>query len=185
MTPVARLIGIWWGAVVLLVVNDHVLKQAGLLPGWLTGKLSDLAGLVVAPVLAVVVFRARTRRPRALAFAAVVAWFCAVKLSPVAARATEAAMVGIGMRWRLWCDPSDLVALVALPLAWRITIAWTARSTTPASTRWRRAVPVVAGAAACLATSAAPPGGYHTMVFLRNMTEETLERRGNSHRRPP
>ena len=31
----------------VLVANDHFLKGSGLLPGWLTGKLSDLAGLVV------------------------------------------------------------------------------------------------------------------------------------------
>lgn len=31
------------------VVNDHVLKPAH--PGWLTGKLSDIAGLIFFPVL--------------------------------------------------------------------------------------------------------------------------------------
>jgi hypothetical protein len=41
----------WWLALALLALNDHVLKGAGLLPAWLTGKLSDVAGLVVAPVL--------------------------------------------------------------------------------------------------------------------------------------
>ena len=39
----------------LLALNDHVLKQAW--PGWVTGKLSDVAGLVVAP--AVLAVRAR------------------------------------------------------------------------------------------------------------------------------
>ena len=34
-------------SLVLLVLNDHVLKQAW--PGVVTGKLSDVAGLVVAP----------------------------------------------------------------------------------------------------------------------------------------
>jgi hypothetical protein len=37
------------GAVVLLVVNDHVLKSAW--PGFLTGKLSDAAGLTVVPLV--------------------------------------------------------------------------------------------------------------------------------------
>ncbi|OGO57905.1 MAG: hypothetical protein A2V85_00680, partial [Chloroflexi bacterium RBG_16_72_14] len=36
-------------AVVVLVINDHVLKQA--MPGLLTGKLSDVAGLVFFPLL--------------------------------------------------------------------------------------------------------------------------------------
>ena len=38
-------------AVVLLVLNDHLFKP--ILPGLLTGKLSDVAGLLLAPVLAV------------------------------------------------------------------------------------------------------------------------------------
>jgi hypothetical protein len=38
-------------ALSVLVLNDHWLKGAGLLPGWLTGKLSDFAGLIVAPIL--------------------------------------------------------------------------------------------------------------------------------------
>lgn len=34
-------------ATALLIVNDHLLKAA--YPGWVTGKLSDVAGLVMAP----------------------------------------------------------------------------------------------------------------------------------------
>ncbi len=36
-------------AVALWIVNDHVLK--GSAPGWLTGKLSDVAGLAAFPVI--------------------------------------------------------------------------------------------------------------------------------------
>ena len=36
-------------AIALFVVNDHVFKPTH--PGWLTGKLSDVAGLVFFPVL--------------------------------------------------------------------------------------------------------------------------------------
>lgn len=35
----------WVAALLVLVVNDHVLKGSGLLPGVITGKLSDFAGL--------------------------------------------------------------------------------------------------------------------------------------------
>ena len=42
----------WWCALALLALNDHMLKGSGLLPGALTGKLSDVAGMVAAPVLA-------------------------------------------------------------------------------------------------------------------------------------
>ena len=34
-------------ALLMLVVNDHVLKGAGLLPGAVTGKLSDLAWIIL------------------------------------------------------------------------------------------------------------------------------------------
>jgi len=37
------------GALALLILNDHYLKAA--YPGWWTGKLSDLAGLAVVPLL--------------------------------------------------------------------------------------------------------------------------------------
>ena len=37
-------------AVVVLALNDHVFKSAW--PGWVTGKLSDVAGVVVIATLA-------------------------------------------------------------------------------------------------------------------------------------
>jgi hypothetical protein len=47
------------GAVAVLAVNDHVLKAH--LPGWWTGKLSDLAGVFLVTVALSVL----TGRPRA------------------------------------------------------------------------------------------------------------------------
>ena len=40
-------------ALIMLAINDHILKQAAVLPGWLTGKLSDFCGLVFFPLLVV------------------------------------------------------------------------------------------------------------------------------------
>ncbi|NUQ77337.1 MAG: hypothetical protein HUU21_27695, partial [Polyangiaceae bacterium] len=48
-------------AVVVLAVNDHLLKGAGILPGWVTGKLSDIAGLFFFPVLLAAVGRGIAR----------------------------------------------------------------------------------------------------------------------------
>jgi hypothetical protein len=45
-----------WTAFVLLLLNDHVLKGSGLLPGDVTGKLSDFAWLIVAPAFAAALF---------------------------------------------------------------------------------------------------------------------------------
>lgn len=39
------------GAVVIVAINDHVLKESGWLPGIVTGKLSDVAGLFFFPIL--------------------------------------------------------------------------------------------------------------------------------------
>jgi hypothetical protein len=38
-------------ALIVLVANDHVLKGSALAPAWLTGKLSDVAGLFLFPIL--------------------------------------------------------------------------------------------------------------------------------------
>ena len=40
-----------FGAIVLLVLNDHIFKAA--FPGPITGKLSDVAGLIIAPLVLV------------------------------------------------------------------------------------------------------------------------------------
>jgi hypothetical protein len=175
LTPMSRFPGIWWVALGVLVLNDHALKHAGLLPGWLTGKLSDVAGLIVAPVLAARLARARTLHGRALAFAAVVLPFCAVKLSQAAAGALVAALGAIGIRWRLWSDPTDLVALAAVPMAWHAAQAPAAKDATPF--RRRRAAgagPVILGALACLATSI-PIHGFFSSAFLVNMTLQPRE----------
>jgi len=71
---------VWWVALAVLVVNDHVLKGAGLLPGWLTGKLSDFAGLVVAPVVVSTIARAQRSAARAACFCLVAILFGATKL---------------------------------------------------------------------------------------------------------
>ncbi|WP_199523928.1 hypothetical protein [Micromonospora craterilacus] len=81
-------------ATVLLILNDHVLKAA--YPGWLTGKLSDVAGLVMAPPLA----------------ALVLASCCAL---PALRRAARAAVVGGAERPRH--RPSDPARNTAVGLA--------------------------------------------------------------------
>ncbi|RKH54204.1 hypothetical protein D7Y23_00825 [Corallococcus sp. AB050B] len=87
-------------AVVLLVLNDHVFKARW--PSWWTGKLSDVAGLAMFPVLLQALWeqafqrRARDFRPSfAVMVGAVVLTglcFAATKLSPAA---------GDAWRWAL------------------------------------------------------------------------------------
>lgn len=109
-------------AVGLLALNDHLLKGSGVLPGRLTGKLSDFAGLFFFPMLLFCVawsskrlfFRHSTRASERLAMACAFltgAVFAAVKLYPPA-NALTARVWG-----RMWMDPSDLWALSVLPLS--------------------------------------------------------------------
>lgn len=109
----------WLLAVVLLAVNDHVLKGAGVLPGWLTGKLSDLAGLFVAPALLAALLGARSRRGVLAAHGATGLVFAAIKASATASGWFVAALAAAGLRWRNWVDPTDLLALPALWASWR------------------------------------------------------------------
>jgi hypothetical protein len=122
-------------ALLLLVVNDHVLKSAA--PGIITGKLSDVAGLAVVPVLVVslgeLVGISRTDRQsrmRQLALWAVVTalGFSALELWQPAARAYSLVLGAVQSLPRrllasssggtfVWAvarhvaDPSDLLAL--------------------------------------------------------------------------
>jgi hypothetical protein len=149
-------------ALVVLVVNDHVLKVRW--PGIVTGKLSDAAGLVILPVVLVamiegirIVFRSQhpTARGRELALAACLsaAAFTAVKTS-----AWVAAAYSDALGWVQWpvrsaaalvtggappghspvtvlADPSDLLALPAIAIG---VLAAQRASRTP---RWRAPAP--------------------------------------------
>jgi hypothetical protein len=107
-------------ALALLVINDHLLKAAS--PGWVTGKLSDLAGLVLAPpllaVLAVLVApRLPARRAGRVAMVTVAVGFAAIKASPYGAELASSV-------WSLItpslvrADPADLLTLPALAVCW-------------------------------------------------------------------
>jgi len=121
-------------ALALVVVNDWLLKPAvGAQAGWLTGKLSDVAGVIVAPLVATAVVDlgawalARLGAPLdwtlrrwklALAIAITAAGVVAVKLSAGAAGAVARGLGGLGFDARIVVDPTDLLALPALGLAW-------------------------------------------------------------------
>jgi hypothetical protein len=120
-------------AVALLVVNDWVLKP--IWPGWVTGKLSDVAGLAFAPVVlsaaiglvlaALARLGARidpslTRRRLLACIAATGAGFVAVKLSAGAADAVVQTLSQLGRRASIQLDRTDLLTLPALALAYWI-----------------------------------------------------------------
>ncbi|MCB9595418.1 MAG: hypothetical protein H6719_22045 [Sandaracinaceae bacterium] len=162
---------LFWGALVLLVLNDHVLKGAGVLPGWVTGKLSDFSGLIVAPIVLSVLLRARSDRGRAVAFALVGGWFAAANLFAPVAAATSAVASWVGLSWTFWVDPTDLVALAALPVAWQL-----ARRREQSAKKLGERLALGLGVAACVA-SPPPEPQWTTDAFLVNETGRSLELR--------
>ncbi len=143
-------------AIALLLVNDHVLK--GSWPGFVTGKLSDLAGLVFFPLVlqaaVEVLLRAvgrpwgPSRRVLASAIAATALCFAAIQLWAPAGQAwswglgalqwpvhaLRGGLVGRGLPDLLPTahtpDPTDLMALPVLVLTWAVGSAGRRESTT-------------------------------------------------------
>ena len=165
-------------AVLALLLNDHVLKAAS--PGFLTGKVSDVAGLVFFPLLLAEVAAPLLRRdtgrlvPAAAALTAVA--FALVKLTPAGA-ATFAWGLGAA-QWlvvlaltghatlrpvAVAMDPTDLLALPApliavmvarmVPMSGRRVQA----SVVPARHQLFPAALAVLMGFATIATGAAPP----------------------------
>ena len=122
-------------AIVALVFNDHVLKAA--YPGWITGKLSDAAGLVLAPpLLAVVATLLVPWLPARIAaivgFVGTAFGFAAVKGSVAGAAAASAMWSAVAMPTVIRADATDLLTLPALVLAW---YAWTCAQRQPVAHR--------------------------------------------------
>jgi hypothetical protein len=109
---------IWIAALVLLIVNDHLLKGSGLLPGVVTGKLSDFAGMIVAPVLLACLLRVRERSCLMACHVLVGLVFTGIQLSVPFADRWSSLMGLFGHPWTITSDPTDLIALPMLAFAW-------------------------------------------------------------------
>jgi hypothetical protein len=118
-------------AAAALAANDWLLKPR-LGPGPVTGKLSDLAGLIFAPValsaaiglvlhlaarLGARVDPSLSRRRLIACTAATGAVFAAVKLDPAAGRALAALIAALGRPAAIVADRTDLMCLPALAVA--------------------------------------------------------------------
>ncbi len=111
----------WLIALLVLGLNDHALKHAELLPGLITGKLSDIAGMFVAPALLGALLGVRRRAALAACYLAVGGVFTLINLLPAAAALWSRLLGLVGVGWVTVCDPTDvLVALPSLWLAWRL-----------------------------------------------------------------
>ncbi|WP_182908013.1 hypothetical protein [Microbispora sp. H13382] len=178
--------GAWLGhpatlaAIAVLLVNDHLLKR--LWPGVVTGKLSDVAGMLVAPPLLALAAALAVRRlgaaqgsasrsgagapgeaDRRAALAAILLTavvFTVVKTTAAGARAAADVWALFIPSARVVADPSDLLALPALGLAWlvRLRAVATVARVRRALRRARLLVALPAAVLAVTATSAADPG---------------------------
>ena len=141
-------------AVGALVLNDHLLKPSGAVP-LVAGKLSDVAGLLIAPVVLAACLRALGWRPlMAARFSVAVLGlgFTVLQLSPAFAYQFDAvysacaARLGLVVRPTV-CDPLDLLALPTLILAYRFALC------RPFQRSQMARVALIPTALACMATS--------------------------------
>lgn len=145
-------------SIALLVLNDHLLKTA--YPSWLTGKLSDFAGLfffpfLLAASLSILLNSAQisSRTIGLIAFGITGVWFALMKATVWGNALTEDLLsLLFGLPVQIAFDPTDLVALIALLPAWRL---WTREQVGQP----RRAAWIALGIAtlASIATSPPPP----------------------------
>ena len=172
---------LFWAALVVLATNDHVLKGSGLAPAWFTGKASDVAGLLVAPVLFATLVRARGARTFAACHVLVGLVFAGIKLSAAFAQSWDA-LVSLLVPSATTVDPTDLVALPSLVVSY-VVFGKLARSSgrASASRPWLSRAGLVLGSLACVASSPIPfpqtqvaglPGRTRGSVVLR-FTENT------------
>jgi hypothetical protein len=137
-------------AVAILALNDHVLKRAW--PGFVTGKLSDVAGLFFFPVLIATLVRVVAPRAQASRVAigssvATAIVFSAIKIAPLA-NAIANRVLGPTV-----LDATDLFALPACALA----ALYVLRHDRPTTHRGISSFDRIAIAAAGLASMATSP----------------------------
>ena len=167
---------LWWTALAALLLNDHVLKGSGLLPAEITGKLSDFAGMIVAPPLLMALVRARKPSVQLACTALVGGVFGAINVDPWAAATFAHLVGGAGVPWHTVVDPTDLIAMVMLPVGHRLgsTGALTGGPQTVV-----RTAGLVLGVLACVATGAPPPDRltlpWSTHAYVVNTTADVQD----------
>ena len=131
-------------AALLLALNDHLLKGAGILPGAITGKLSDFCGVFLLPILVVRLTRIESRTIHGIVCATVAIAFALVKATHFG-NAIYGSILGETL-----IDPTDLIAL---PSAFAAFIALRR----PTEKGFRDRVTLVFAGLGCMATSAERP----------------------------
>jgi hypothetical protein len=113
-------------SIIILLINDHLFKR--LIPSFITGKLSDFAGLfffpfLIAALLSIIPLlkKSNSRSIAFLAFQITGFWFILIKTSPLVNHTTVAlARALLGRPTQIILDPTDLIALIILWPAWKL-----------------------------------------------------------------
>lgn len=159
---------IFLGALLLLVLNDHVFKGAGILPSWLTGKLSDFAGLIVAPIVLVSLLRLKSRTSILAAHMLIGAVFAMTEMSQALADHVASLWRFVGIAdARMWADWTDLWALAVLPIPFALLTA-TGADAKPRTLATRASLAFAL--MSCIATSQPPEPTWTTPGFVVNRT---------------
>lgn len=146
-------------ALILIIFNALVFQP--LSPSWLTGKIGDLAWMVVLPlVIAALIGPMARGKAFSLAAGVSVLLLIFLKAVPMSNAWVNQFFAGIsGTPLKLRLDPTDLLALVGVPIAW-----WVWRQPHETTRRIWRFAPIVLLAMASLADAVAP--GYDDVDCL-------------------
>lgn len=149
------------GSLLLLIANDYLLKPA--YASWLTGKLSDVAGLVVLTLLLAYLFPKLGGRAALVSGAVFVCW-----KSPLSGPLIAWDRAYLHLPLHRVIDYTDLAALAVLPFTWLLIGRLMAQPKTPKWPVWSRNLLVLTGALACMATTMSPKlrSGYDGTVLI-------------------
>ena len=113
-------------SILILLLNDHVFKVIS--PSWLTGKLSDFAGLfffpfIVASGLSLLLtkFNFKSQNIGQLAFGFVIIWFILLKTFPfINSLTSQFCSFFLGRLTYFVLDWTDIIGLISIIPAWRL-----------------------------------------------------------------
>ena len=136
-------------AMALMAVNDHFLKGMQSIPGWFTGKLSDICGMIFFPLFLTALFDTLlyalhlltgetfysrvfppytlSRRRLLIAVVAVAVGFSVLQVLPQAVHVYSGFHRLVGISVRVTQDPTDLLALPFLGVAYLVGMRRVAR----------------------------------------------------------